>query len=67
MKTLTYRGYIARDEDKVVWFHEKRPKKCGSGWTSSGKHHLIGKDYFGDVRYDDTEPKKVTITVSYGD
>ena len=62
-------GWIARDEDKSLWFHYVKPKRENeiekTWWGSNDKtFRIYDWDFpqFKDLKWED-EPRKVLITI----
>lgn len=58
--------YIARDKDRELWLYSEKPRKtehnCWRGY--SGVERCIDNDVFSEVKWEDKEPKVITIEES---
>lgn len=53
--------YIARDNDNSLWVYDKMPFKYVLNWDSTGGSYKIDKNLFPEVKWEDEEPKVLTI------
>ena len=61
------KGYIARDEDKSLWFHKKKPNRIDMGpqifsWFQSDGQFQLDEDLFPSLTWED-EPVKVELII----
>jgi len=60
---LVIEGYIARDKDGELIFHNNKPSKFKGFWISNANTYLLPCDCFADSKCED-EPEKVELIIS---
>lgn len=53
--------YIARDNDNSLWVYTEMPFRNDFSWNSDGGAYEIDESLFPEVKWEDKEPKVLTI------
>lgn len=62
-KEVTLDGWVARNKNGELWWHEKNPWRGAEGWIPRNRNIIsISNDSFPSVTWE-SEPKKVKITI----
>ena len=56
-------GWVARDEDGMLYLYRVKPIKDNFEWYSYGIHIALASASFPEVQWSDEEPTKVKITI----
>lgn len=66
---IVIEGWITRDRDESLQFHQSKPTKGKHYWEAPtdrpiGESMLVYSDSFPSVNWEDSEPRKATITLT---